>query len=231
MNSKNMSEDSFPKAYKEGHAEFFGRDFLVTTDVLIPRPETETMVEMVLSLAGKSYLPGMSVEKSKLPENPRILEVGTGSGCVAVTLALEIPEAKVFACDVSEKALKVAKENAEKHKTDVEFRKSDLLSAYQISDKFDVVVANLPYVSRDWEWLNEPESKAIEYEPEVALFAEDDGLELVNRLLDEIDGRAEYLILEADPCQHERITSRAEARGYKLLKISGFQSLFVFDKC
>lgn len=230
MNLKNMSEDSFPKAYKEGKKEFFGRDFLVTPDVLIPRPETETMVEMVLSLAGKSFLPGVKAEKPKLPKNPKILEVGTGSGCVAVTLALELPEAKVFACDVSEPAILVAKENAKKHKTEVEFKKSDLLSAYQECDKFDCLVANLPYVSRDWEWLKEPESEAIKYEPELALYAEDEGLELIYRILDEIDGRAKYLILEADPSQHEKIISRAEARDYKLLKVSGFQLLFVFGE-
>ncbi len=230
MSLKNMKEDFFPRAYKEGQADFLGREFLVTPDVLIPRPETETMVEMVLSLAGKSYLSGMTVGKSRLDDKPRILEVGTGSGCVAVSLALEIPEAEVFACDISEEALEVAKRNARKHKTKVNFRNSDLLCAYEKSDKFDVVVANLPYVSRDWEWLNEPESRGIKFEPEIALYAENNGLELIFRLLDELDGRAKYLILEADPCQHKEITSHAEERGYKLQKISGFQLLFVFRK-
>ena len=222
-----MSEDLLPRAYREGRAEFFGREFLVTRDVLIPRPETEAMVEMVMSLAGKPYLPGVAVPASVLPERPRILEGGTGSGCVAVSLKLELPEARVAACDVSEKALKVAAKNAEKfgvlgEETGVEFVKSDLLSAVGKCDKFDVIVANLPYVDRGWPWLS-----GIEDEPEIALYAGDGGLELIFRLLEQARGRTKYLILEADPCQHERIVSFAEKRDYKLMRKSGFQLLFV----
>ena len=72
-----MNED-YPKAYKDGKAEFYGREFMVSPDVLIPRPETETMVEMVLSLAGKAYLPGVKAPERKLPKNPKILDVGRG---------------------------------------------------------------------------------------------------------------------------------------------------------
>lgn len=225
-----MKESKKPKAYTEGRAEFYGREFLVTPDVLIPRPETEAMVDMVLSLAGKSYLPGVAVPDAVLPANPRILDVGTGSGCVAVTLKLELPGAEVTACDVSEKALKVAMENAEKlgvggGETGVKFVKSNLLSAVGKCDKFDVIVANLPYVDRGWEWL-----KGIEYEPEIALYAGDGGMELIFRLLEQARGWTKYLILEADPCQHEKIVSFAEKRDYKLLRINGFQLLFVFGK-
>ena len=227
-----MKESKKPKAYTEGRAEFYGREFLVTPDVLIPRPETEAMVDMVLSLAGKSYLPGVAVPDAVLPANPRILDVGTGSGCVAVTLKLELPGAEVTACDVSEKALKVAMENAEKlgvggGETGVKFVKSDLLSALKKRDEFDVIVANLPYVDRSWEWLDEG---ALEYEPDLALYAEDGGLEIIFRLLEEVQGRTKYLIIEADPCQHEKIVSFAEKRDYKLLRINGFQLLFVFGE-
>ena len=227
-----MKESKKPKAYVEGRAEFYGREFLVTPDVLIPRPETEAMVDMVLSLAGKPYLPGVVVPDAVLPANPRILDVGTGSGCVAVTLKLELPGAEVTACDVSEKALKVAVKNAEKwgmdgEETGVEFVKSDLLSALKKRDDFDLIVANLPYVDRSWGWLDE---EVLGYEPEVALYAEDGGLEVIFRLLEQAQNRTRFLILEADPCQHERIVSFAEKRDYKLLRINGFQLVFVFGE-
>ncbi len=219
-----MNED-YPKAYKDGKAEFYGREFMVSPDVLIPRPETETMVEMVLSLAGKAYLPGVKAPERKLPKNPKILDVGTGSGCIAITLKLELPEALLSAVETSEKAIEVAQRNAKQLKADVSFRKSNLLSAVETSEKFDVIVANLPYVDRDWEWLKEPESRAIKYEPELALFAENGGLELIFRLIDEIKGRTKYLILEADPVQHEKIVVYAKSRGFKFLEIRGFQIL------
>lgn len=207
--------------------DFYGREFLVTSDVLIPRPETEAAVDMVLSLAGKSYLPGVSVPPSVLPRRPKILDVGTGSGCIAVTLKLELPEALVLACDVSEKALLVARENAEKFgvcggKTGVEFKKSDLLCAYGKCDKnepdFDVIVANLPYVDRNWEWIS-----GLENEPEIALFAKDGGLAVIFRLLRQVRNRTRYLIIEADPCQHDRIKEEIKKYKYEIIKINGYQ--------
>ena len=236
-----MKESKKPKAYVDGVVEFYGREFLVSSDVLIPRPETEVAVDLVLSLYGKAYLPGVSVSPRVLPESPRILDVGTGSGCIAVTLKLEIPEAEVFGCDVSTAALTVARENARKLGAEVELFESDLLafsrggggdwSAERISAKlarkFDVIVANLPYVDREWEWLDE---EALGFEPETALYAEDGGLALIYRLLEQARGKTKYLVLEADPCQHERIASRAESQGYQLLKTSGFQLLFIFGQ-
>ena len=222
-----MNEDLLPRAYKIGVQDFFGREFLVNPDVLIPRPETEAMVEMVLSLAGKSYLAGVVVPPAVLPKCPRILEVGTGSGCVAITLKLEVPEAEIFACDVSEKALKVAVKNAEKfgvldEKTGVKFAKSDLLSAYKKCDDnepdFDVIVANLPYVDRNWSWIS-----GVENEPEIALYANDGGLELIFELLKQARNRTRYLIIEADPIQHDRIEEEVKRCGYELVKISGYQ--------
>ena len=83
--------------------DFYGRDFIVNPDVLIPRPETEQMIDMVLSLVGESFLPGVKPSEARLPKTIKILDVGTGSGCVAITLKLEIPEATLEATDVSEK--------------------------------------------------------------------------------------------------------------------------------
>ena len=103
-------------------SNFYGRDFEINSDVLIPRPETEMMVDAVLNLAGKVYLPGVKPTPRVLPENFNILDVGTGSGCIAITLALELPEAKVTACDISKKALVVAKKNAKKLGADKDHR-------------------------------------------------------------------------------------------------------------
>ena len=93
---------------------FYGQDFFISPDVLIPRPETEQLVDLVLSLAGKPYLPGMLPSDRKLPKSPTILDVGTGSGCIAITLALKIPHAKIFASDISEAALDIARQNRQK---------------------------------------------------------------------------------------------------------------------
>ncbi|MBR5389609.1 HemK family protein methyltransferase [Candidatus Saccharibacteria bacterium] len=214
-----MSEGSFPKAYKDGFKEFFGRDFLVSSDVLIPRPETETAIEIILSLAGKPYINGVTVPERVLPEKPRILDVGTGSGCIAITLKLELPEADLYACDVSSAALKIAMENAKKLTADVEFVKSDLLD--NIDGHFDVIVANLPYVDRNWPW-----NSGIEHEPELALYAENGGLEIIYKLLEQVEHRTKYLILEADPVQHEKIISKAKSQDMECLEIRGYQLLF-----
>ncbi|MBR3131265.1 HemK family protein methyltransferase [Candidatus Saccharibacteria bacterium] len=214
-----MSEGSFPKAYKDGFKEFYGREFLVTRDVLIPRPETETIVEIVLSLAGVQYLPGVIVPRRVLPDRPRILDVGTGSGCVAVTLKLELPEASVAASDVSKPALDVAITNARKYGVDIDFFESNLLE--DIHGDFDVVVANLPYVDKNWSWIS-----GVEYEPNLALYAEDGGLGLIYRLLGQVKDRAKYLVIEADPVQHDKVKERAKSQGMRCLETRGYQILF-----
>ena len=214
-----MSEGSFPRPYKDGFKEFYGRDFIVSPDVLIPRPETETAVEMILSLAGKQYLSGVMVPERVLPKHPRILDVGTGSGCVAVTLKLELAEAELVACDISKPALVIARKNAKKFDASVEFVESDLLE--NIRGKFDVIFANLPYVDRDWDWIS-----GVEFEPEIALYAEDGGLRIINALLEQVVGKTNYLVLEADPVQHERILKKAESLNMKHLETRGYQLLF-----
>lgn len=214
-----MSEGSFPRAYKDGFKEFYGREFLVSPDVLIPRPETEVVIEMVLSLAGKEYLPGVMVPERVLPKEPKILDVGTGSGCIAVTLKCELPAAEISACDISKPALNVARENARKLGANVEFVQSDLLEA--IRGDFDLMVANLPYVDKDWSWIS-----GVEYEPSVALYAEDNGLRIINRFLEQAARRTKYIILEADPVQHADIIKKAESLGFKHLETRGYQLLF-----
>ncbi len=226
--------ESLPEAYKKGFCNFYGRDFKVNSDVLIPRPETETIIDEIKILAGRPYLPGMKTPERKLPPKFMILDVGTGSSCIATTLKLELPEAEVIGLDISSKALNVARENAKRFGAKVDFMNSDLLSNYY-GKKPDVIVANLPYVDKDWEWLDKD---ALSYEPSVALYAERYGLELIFRLIDEIvkrwaDGdeadkrKAGWLVLEADPCQHERIIEYAATHGIEHKKTSGFTLVFV----
>ena len=222
----------FPEAYERGSQDFYGRDFLVSRDVLIPRPETEQLVDIILGLFGKTKLPGVKPPEAKIAlgvsgDMSRVLDVGTGSGCIAITLKLELPEAAVFATDISETALKVARENAEKlglREREIGFFRSNLLQA--VGGDFEVIVANLPYVDRDWEWLSKTESAGLKYEPELALYAEDGGLELIFRLIREAKGRTKYFVLEADPCQHERIAEFAEKERFRLMEKRGFGLLF-----
>jgi release factor glutamine methyltransferase len=158
-------ENQEPLAYILGFREFFGRRFRVDANVLIPRHETEILVEEVLKL-GSAPL--------------SILDVGTGSGCIAITLKLERPEWNVTACDISGGALQVARENAETLGADVTFRHSDLLEAFEPAS-VDVIVSNPPYIDPS-ETLP---IEVTEFEPHSALFGGEAGLELYQRLRDE----------------------------------------------
>lgn len=193
---------------------FYGRDFIVTKDVLIPRPETEQLIDMVLSFAGKPYLPGVKAGPRILPTSPTVLDIGTGSGCIAITLAKLLPEATIYASDVSTKALAVAKKNAALHDAPIYTIISYLLKNVKFTP--DVIVANLPYVDADWDWLDR---EALSTEPSLALYAKDHGLALIKELLDTASSK--YLILEADPCQHQAIIDYAKNR-YQIIKKMGF---------
>ena len=218
------TETSFsdgPAAYQRGLADFYGRDFCVNPNVLIPRPETETIVDTVLNLLGKPYLPGVKPSKARLAQDAKILEVGTGSGCIAITLKLEVPELDIVATDISDKALEVARANLERFNVDIKLKKADLLDG--ITGRFDLIIANLPYVDKDWDWLDK---KALSYEPSLALYAEDHGLKLIFRLIKQAGKRrVPSLILEADPCQHDDIVNFAAKQGYSLIEKRGFALL------
>ncbi len=195
-------EKGVPLAYILRVKEFYGRNFVVSSEVLIPRPESEAVIDFAKEL---------SVEK--------IIDVGTGSGCLGITLKLEISGAEVLATDISEDALKIARKNAENLRADIEFFESDLLE--NVEGKFDLVVANLPYVSRDWDWTS-----GIEFEPEIALFAEENGLFLIKKLINQAKGRTKYLILESDTSQQEEIIDFAKNHGFKLIKKDNFVTVF-----
>lgn len=199
-------------------SNFYGQDYIISPDVLIPRPETEMMVDAVLNLVGKSYLPGVKPNKAVLPQDLTIIDVGTGSGCVAITLKLKLPDAKVVATDISEKALKIAEENADNLGAKIEFLLSDLLEEVDINP--DLIVANLPYVDENWEWVDK---EALSKEPALALYADNGGLELIYRLIDQVvEHGVKHLVLEADPCQHERIINYAKEKGLTLRETRGF---------
>ncbi len=206
--------------------DFYGRDFIVTPDVLIPRPETEQLIDTVLNLAGKPYLPGVIPSKRVLPKNPKILDVGTGSGCIAITLKLELPEAEIIATDISKPALKVAQKNARKFGVDPNFFIiSNLLENVKFTpgNPPDLIVANLPYVDENWDWLDKA---ALSHEPSLALYAKDGGLALIKNLITQSkEINAPYLLLEADPCQHNDITTFAASHSYHPQDIRGFAIL------
>lgn len=153
-----------PVAYLVGSREFFGREFRVTPAVLIPRPETERLVEVVLSKLSRG-------------DAPRILDLGAGSGCVAITLALAAG-AEVTAVDVSREALAVARENAGRLGARVEFIESDWFSA--VDGRFDLIVGNPPYVAEGDPHLNEGD---LRFEPMTALACGQDGLSAIRRIV------------------------------------------------
>jgi release factor glutamine methyltransferase len=150
-----------PIQYIIGETEFFGLQFKVDKNVLIPRPETEELVQWILEDIGES----------KNPSNLKILDIGTGSGCIAVSLAKNLPNAEIFALDISEKALKTARENAGLNKVNVNFIQADILNLEALTGKFDVIVSNPPYV-RELEKV-EMHLNVLENEPELALYVKD----------------------------------------------------------
>lgn len=152
-----------PIQYIIGATEFYGLPFLVNENTLIPRPETEELVEWIVAESRNSATGSL-----------KILDIGTGSGCIAISLAKNLPNAEVFALDVSEKALAVAKKNADTNKVKVNFIQADILKIndlVELSTHFDIIVSNPPYVRH----LEKAEIKpnVLEYEPHLALFVED----------------------------------------------------------
>lgn len=152
-----------PIAYLVGEKEFYGRLFKVTPVVLIPRPETELLVQLAL-------------DRLRPLRAPRVLDLGAGSGCIAITLALECPGAEVVAVDRSSEALAVALENVERLGARIECLHSDWFE--EVSGRFDVIVANPPYVAAGDSHLH-----ALRHEPERALVAGDDGLTELRRII------------------------------------------------
>ena len=161
-----------PAQYIIGHAEFFGMQLKVDERVLIPRPETEELVELIL------------VENPK--KNLKVLDIGTGSGAIALALAKSRHDWTITAADISQDALDIAEENAKENSADLIFIKSDCFS--EISSKYDIIVSNPPYISRSDE--SEVGLNVLHSEPHLALFADEDGLAIYRKIA---EGAKDYL--------------------------------------
>ncbi|MBI2638099.1 peptide chain release factor N(5)-glutamine methyltransferase [Candidatus Peregrinibacteria bacterium] len=194
-----------PIAYLTGHKEFYGLDFCMEPGVFIPRPETEILVEEVFNVYRKNY--ELRMTNYKL----RICDIGTGSGCLAITLAKHLSKAHVTAVDISPKALKLAKKNAQIHSVAdrITFFKSDLLDVIASKVKqspFDIIITNLPYIG-----LNEDNfvsKEVLDYEPAQALFGGETGLELFEKLFQQIIAmrfKPQWLIAEIGFSQQQAL--------------------------
>ena len=181
-----------PMAYILGYKEFYGREFIVNQNVLIPRPETEAIIDITKDILNNKF-------------KPIIWEIGTGSGCIAITLNLELPQATVIASDISKEALQIAKNNdiiLTGKQDNIVWLIGDLLSPFYKQDtKPDLIIANLPYLNK-----NQYQDDSILYEPNIALYSPNDGLEHYIKLLQEIKSRFVLwpnIILEINPEQAE----------------------------
>lgn len=202
--------DHVPIAYIIGHKEFYGRRFSVTTHTLIPRPESEQVIEVLLEATTKD-------------DGPKILvDIGTGSGCLGITAKLERPNLEVTLCDISKPALDVAEKNAASLGADVRIMTSNLLSDYPFTP--DIALANLPYVAMSWE-----RSPDTAHEPADALFADDNGLALIKKCFDELGHRMNFgglAIFEADPRQWDEIIDYAASCGFEPVARRKFAASF-----
>jgi len=187
----------YPIAYIIGKKEFYGREFFVNQDVLVPRPETEILIEKILELNGKEKI-------------NNIIDIGTGSGCISITLALELPQVKVYASDISKKALQVTKKNGiiylGESLRNLSIMEGDLLEPYISFTNIDIIVANLPYLDE-----NQYTDDSIKKEPKLALYSEEKGLSHYIKLIKFIQNHLfllpKYLLIEVNPEQVTFLTN------------------------
>ena len=190
--------DRVPIAYILGYKEFYGRRFTVSPSVLIPRPESEDLISLFLELTA-----------SEIAEKV-LIDVGAGSGCLGITAKLERGNLSVILSDISKPALNIAEKNANALNADVHIQQQSLLNG-QLKP-VDYIFANLPYVDKNWDV-----SPELQYEPEIALFAEDEGLKLILQLISQAPRYLTsegLLFIEADPQQHNRIIDEAVKNGF-----------------
>ncbi len=203
-----------PIAYLTGRRDFYGHSFLVNEQVLVPRPESEVILAILGELAQDNHL-------------RTVLDVGTGSGCLAISVKLTHPDLAVSACDISESALLVARRNAARllpSGRQIKFYQSDLLSDLPVDSRFDLIVANLPYLSPGQDGL----SPELAYEPAIALYADDDGLSLIKQLITTAPAHLTprgYLLLEMNTKQIETAASYATSYRYQVVKREPFHLL------
>ena len=216
MNTKIAQRSNhIPLAYIRGKSEFYGREFMVNKHVLVPRPESESMIDLLKQVTN----PDSQVS---------IIDVGTGSGCLAITVKLELPNSTVVALDSSYECLRVAKQNATKLVADITFLESDLLdsmqdSSFKIQDS--ILLANLPYVPNDY-----PVNNAAAHEPPLALFGGSDGLKLYRKLFSQAkELRVTCIITESLTEQHAGLIKTARENAFRHASTDGFAQLFLAD--
>ncbi len=202
---ESMIESRFkgmPMAYLTGKKEFWSKDFLINQSVLVPRPETELLIEN-------------AIEIFKNHESPRILELGTGSGIISIVLHSELHSPDITAVDISEEALVIAKMNAKKHGvSEIRFLKSDWFNEIK-NDKFDLVISNPPYVDRTK--LSKEELHGIDMEPDIALYSDDNGtrdLEFIIKQSSKYLDDGGWLILEHGYDQSSYCEKEMKKAGY-----------------
>jgi release factor glutamine methyltransferase len=182
-----------PSQYITGHQEFWGMDLIVTPAVLIPRPETEHLIETLLPLAQRL-------------SHARIVDVGTGSGCIALALAKELPGAEIHATDISPQALEIAKANAARYglESRITFHEYDLLG--NLPDGFDIIISNPPYVGESEE--DQVQLEVRKFEPRNAVFAGTTGTEVIDRLITQARAKLApggWLIMEISGTISDRV--------------------------
>lgn len=193
-----------PLAYIRGRAPFFGRSFIVNNQVLVPRPETESIIELL--------------KTTHFDQPPIIADLGCGSGCIGITAALEIPGSIIHFYDIDRDALAITKNNARLHKVLGQYHISNLLDSWHTD--YNVVLANLPYVPEGY-----PINKAAGFEPRLALFSGQDGLDHYRLMWQQIAKRSfkpTHVIVEALPEQHPDLQSLAKTAGYQLHNAQGY---------
>ena len=208
-----------PLAYIRGKTEFYGRSFKVTHTVLEPRPESETMIEQLLNLEDGRW-------KMVGGRDLLVIDVGTGSGALAVTAKLEMPISQVFAIDIDPECLKIATQNASKHSASIKCINSDLLSEFPSPPTKSgvVILANLPYVPDSYQ-IND----AAMHEPRQAIFGGADGLELYRMMFNQLDTWRYvplYVFTESLPFQHEELQNIASTHKFRTLAEEDFIQVF-----
>ncbi|MEN8124345.1 MAG: peptide chain release factor N(5)-glutamine methyltransferase [Bacteroidota bacterium] len=203
-------KNEYPIQYIIGKTEFYGLPFKVNNDVLIPRPETEELVQWVIN---------ETQEKRKKKKGLTLLDIGTGSGCIAIALAKNLPDAEVWALDISDKALKIAKENAKLNTVNIQFLNENILKVEKLSVKFDIIISNPPYV-RELE-KSKIQNNVLLNEPHLALFVKDEDPLL---FYDKIAGHA-LEILNQNGMLFFEINQDFGKGIVKLLKEKGFQNI------
>jgi release factor glutamine methyltransferase len=200
-----------PLAYVRGKTEFYGREFVVTPAVLEPRPESETMIDLLKTLPD-------------MPSRAYVLDVGTGSGALGITAKIELPDASVGLLDIDDHALEVAKTNVDLFTINISVIKSDLLA--DTTEDYDILLCNLPYVPDDYQ-IN----TAAAHEPRLAIFGGPDGLDLYRQLFKQLGNKPSkplYILCESLPQQHGRLQDIAQDAGYAMANKEDFIQVFRF---